>query len=136
MKEIRAGINAFTLIEKELKETNIPLKETYINKALRLVNKTMSEDLIRAWIKKCRPQLECEQPDRKEFENHIKKVERELKNKKKMEFPDVQISNERLFPHEFLFLLCNCKNRIEAITKLQKPEFTTERKSIKKYEMQ
>jgi hypothetical protein len=36
IKEIRAGINAFTLIEKELKETNIPLKENIILRALRV----------------------------------------------------------------------------------------------------
>lgn len=30
IKDIRAGINAFTLIEKELKETNIPLKVEWI----------------------------------------------------------------------------------------------------------
>lgn len=41
-----------------------------------------------------------------------------------------------LFPHEFLFLLCNTKNRLDIISKMPKPEFTTERKSIKKYEMQ
>jgi len=32
LKDIRAGINAFTLIEKELKETNIPLYEYHIPK--------------------------------------------------------------------------------------------------------
>jgi hypothetical protein len=36
IKEIRAGINAFILIEKELKETNIPLKESIILRGLRV----------------------------------------------------------------------------------------------------
>lgn len=36
LKEIRAGINAFTLMEKELKTTNIPLKESVILSTLRV----------------------------------------------------------------------------------------------------
>jgi hypothetical protein len=36
IKEIRAGINAFTLLEKELKETNLPLKEAVIIRAFRV----------------------------------------------------------------------------------------------------
>jgi hypothetical protein len=36
LKEIRAGINAFTLMEKELKITNIPLKEPVILSTLRV----------------------------------------------------------------------------------------------------
>lgn len=36
MKEIRAGVNAFTLIEKEIKETNLPLKEDIILRAFRV----------------------------------------------------------------------------------------------------
>jgi hypothetical protein len=47
IKEIRAGINAFTLMEKEIKETNLPLKESIILKAFHLINKTASEELVR-----------------------------------------------------------------------------------------
>jgi hypothetical protein len=79
IKDIRAGINAFTLIEKDLKETNIPLKEAVIQKALRFINKIASDDLIRAWIKKNRPMLECEKRERKDFEKYIKGVEKDLK---------------------------------------------------------
>lgn len=79
MKDIRAAINAFTLIEKELKETNIPLKESWIQKALWLMNKTVSDELIRKWIKTNRPLLECEQRERKDFEKHIRGVEKDLK---------------------------------------------------------
>jgi hypothetical protein len=52
-----------------------------------------------------------------------------------MVYPDDPDSHDKLFPHEFLFLLCNTKNRLEMFNKLPKPEFTAERKSIKKYEM-
>lgn len=53
-----------------------------------------------------------------------------------MVYPDEKDSNDKLFIHEFLFLLCNAKNRNEVILKLPKPEFTTERKSIRQYDMQ
>ncbi len=53
-----------------------------------------------------------------------------------MDYPDDQDSHDTLFPHEFLFLLCNTKSRLDIINKMPKPEFTTERNSIKKYEMQ
>jgi hypothetical protein len=82
LKDIRAGINAFTLIEKELKETNIPLKEAIIQRAFRLINKTVSDELIRAWIKKNRPMLECEKKERKDFERYIRGVEKDLKDQK------------------------------------------------------
>lgn len=75
-------MNAFTLIEKEFKETNIPLKEAVVLKTLRLINKTISEDLVKHWIKKNRHMLECEKKDRKEFEKYVRVVERELKEKK------------------------------------------------------
>ena len=55
---------------------------------------------------------------------------------KKMTYPDDSDSHDKLFPHEFLFLLCNTCNRIDMISKLPKPEFTKERKSIKQYDMQ
>lgn len=136
IKDIRAGINAFTLIEKELKETNIPLKEPIIQRAFRLINKTVSDQLISAWIKKNRPMLECEKKERKEFEKYIKGVEKDLKDTKGMIYPDDKDSNDKLFIHEFLFLLSNCKGRNELIMKLQGPEFNIKRKNIKQYEMQ
>lgn len=63
-------------------------------------------------------------------------VEKELKEKKNYTYPEDPSNNDKLFPHEFLFLLCNARNRLELINKLPKPEFTTERRNIKKYEMQ
>jgi hypothetical protein len=46
------------------------------------------------------------------------------------------MSKDRLFLHEFLYLLCNTKNRNEMYSKVPGAEFTIEKKSIKKYEMQ
>lgn len=41
-----------------------------------------------------------------------------------------------LFPHEFLFLMCNSKNRLELIGQLPKPELSTLKMSIRQYNMQ
>jgi hypothetical protein len=59
------------LIEKERKETNIPLKDDVILRAFRLINKAASDVLIRKWIKKNRPFLECEKKERKDFEKYV-----------------------------------------------------------------
>jgi len=95
----------------------------------------MSGELIHLWIKKFRHLLECEKADRRKFEAHVRKVEQDLKQSKGISYPDSQDTKERLFPHEFLFLLCNCRNRIEMINNLPKAEFTTERTNIKQYDM-
>ena len=79
--------------------------------------------------------MECEKSERKVFELHVRQVEKQLKEMKKMTYPDDSDSHDKLFPHEFLFLLCNTCNRIDMISKLPKPEFTKERKSIKQYDM-
>jgi hypothetical protein len=92
--------------------------------------------LIKQWIKINRPFLECEKKERKDFEKYIKGVEKDLKDKKGADYPEDKDSSDKLFIHEFLFLLCNTKGRNDMILKLPKPEFTTERKSIKQYEMQ
>ena len=99
------------------------------------MNKTMSEELISYWIKKSRSLFECEKKERKELEKHKRLLEQQLKRKKNMNYPDDKDSTDMLFPHEFLFLLCNAKNRLDIISKMPKPEFTIEKKSIKKYDM-
>ena len=59
-----------------------------------------------------------------------------MKTEKGSDYPDDKDSTDKLFIHEFLFLLCNGKGRNDTITKLTKPKFTTDRESIKQYEMQ
>lgn len=53
---------------------NLPLDEKILNKVLMLVNLTMSEPLIKKWIAKVRPQLECEMPERLQFEKTVKEI--------------------------------------------------------------
>jgi hypothetical protein len=100
-----------------------------------LINKTVSEELIRQWIKKNRPVMECEKKERRDFEKHVRTVEKDLKDQKGMTYPDDSSSNDKMFIHEFLFLLCNSRARVDMISKLPKPEFTIERRSIRRYEM-
>ncbi len=96
-----------------------------------MINKAVSEELIKQWIIKNKPYLECMKKERIDFERYVKGVERDLKEEKRMSYPDDKDSSEKLFIHEFLFLLCNTSPRIEMIPRLPRPERTTERKSIK-----
>lgn len=59
-KIMREGINAFTLMERDLQQTNLPVDEDVIYKTLMLVGMTMSPNLIKMWLKRVRPHLECE----------------------------------------------------------------------------
>jgi hypothetical protein len=43
---------------------NLPLDEKVLNRALMLLNLTMSEQLIKKWIQEVNPYLECKQLDR------------------------------------------------------------------------
>jgi len=110
MSEFHQGLLAFTLTEKDYYSVggNIPADVFVIMGALRMINKAISENLIAAWIEKCRPFLESEQPERKDLE------------RKFMDFdPDERIL-PMIYPHEFLFLLSNCKNRIDMINRIHK----------------
>lgn len=53
--------------------------------------------------------LECEKKERKDFEKYVRSVEKDLKEKKSMSYPDDKDSNDKLFIHEFLFLLANAR---------------------------
>lgn len=85
MSKIREGINAFMMVAHEKKENtpadqdtfaalsqNIDLDEKTIDRALMYVNMTLSQDLIREWIEKCKDMLECEDRNVKKFEQYYK----------------------------------------------------------------
>lgn len=97
-KLIRSGLYAWTLICREMAKntdmgeevvdekmnmqapvscTHLPLDEKLLNRCLMLLNLTMSEALIRKWIKQVRPQLECENPERKKFERLLTELRSE-----------------------------------------------------------
>lgn len=43
-------------------------------------------------------------------------------------------SEERIFPHEFLYLMANARNRRKLMKQLPQPNFTIERENIGWYE--
>ena len=49
-----------------------------------------------------------------------------------MNYPDDKYSTDKLFAHEFLFLLCNTKNWLESINMVPRAHLTLDKKSIKK----
>lgn len=58
--EIRHGISAYTLISRECKSEFLPLFVEKIIKAFRLVNKTISEVVLKKWYEHCKSNLECQ----------------------------------------------------------------------------
>lgn len=57
--------------ENQSQGANLPLDSGVLNRALMLLNLTLSEQLIKQWIKKVRPQLECENSKRRNFEKTL-----------------------------------------------------------------
>lgn len=53
-----------------------------------------------------------------------------------MNYPDDKDSTDKLFPHEFLFLLCNTKDWLDSINMVPWAHLTLDKKSIKKQEME
>ena len=53
---------------------NLPLDEEVLFMTMSLFDYTMSPDLIKGWIKKLRPFLQCEDKSNLEFENLVKEV--------------------------------------------------------------
>ena len=51
-KLIRQAIYAWTIICKQFSISNLPLDAYILNKALMLLNLTMSEKVIRSWLRK------------------------------------------------------------------------------------
>lgn len=118
--EIRQAIIAYTLISRECKEEWLPMYVEKIIKAFRIVNKTISEVVLQKWYEHVRSNLECHQ------ENRVK-LERDIKQRK-IEVPF-------LLPHEFLFLLCNCSDRLKTILRIHNPELVSEKRNIHQWEL-
>ena len=78
LKFVRSGLYAWSLVCKEIGCSNLPLDEKLLNRVLMLINLTMSENVIKQWIKKVRThpsQLECDQPDRLTFETTVRDIQ-------------------------------------------------------------
>lgn len=57
--EIRQGIIAYTLISRECKSEWLPMYVEKIIKTFRMVNKTISEVVLKKWYEHVRTNLEC-----------------------------------------------------------------------------
>ena len=68
-----------------------------------MVNKAISEVVLKKWYDSCKYHLDCNQEQRI-------KIEQEIKQKK--------IDVPFLLAHEFLFLLCNTTDRLELIRRV------------------
>jgi hypothetical protein len=67
------------------------------------MNLTISENILTMWYDKCEHVLECKSDQRIYFETILKKR---------------SIDAPFLMPHEFLFLVCNCEDRLKHIKKV------------------
>lgn len=113
LKLVRQTMYAWTLICKECDCSNLPLDPVVLNQALMLLNCTVSENLLKQWIKKVHPMLECEQPDRKKLELKVREIETQVVDPQSR-VPLTEKGNhnsEKLFAHEFLFLVANSLDR-------------------------
>jgi hypothetical protein len=67
------------------------------------MNKAISETILRKWYEHCKPYLDCESANRIMVEKEYKKT---------------AIASPFLLPHEFLFLMCNCEDRLLMIKRV------------------
>ncbi len=118
--EIRHGLNAYTLIVRETKEEFLSMYVEKVIKAFRLVNKSISELVLKKWYNRCKPYLECEDPNRIRMEK---------------EYKENNFTVPFILPHEFLFLLCNSEDRLKAIEMVHRPELVSNKGEIHNFEL-
>ncbi len=94
------AVNSFFEAERQSGVSNLPLNPQQINNAMRFANKTMSEDKIKSWLDRYSGSL-CWRAHLKRAmkEKHVKCMNRALEK------------YVALYPHEFLFLICNATER-------------------------
>ena len=85
-----------------------------------MVNKAISEVVLKKWYDSCKYHLDCNQEQRI-------KIEQEIKQKK--------IDVPFLLAHEFLFLLCNTTDRLELIRRVHQPELVSVKGNINNWEL-
>lgn len=111
--------------ENQRGRLNLPKDPDILFMTMALIDFTMSTALIAKWLAEVGPHLECAQPERKAFEKTVRAIQDKAKERVRREHGvavDVDASSaNRLMPHEFLFLLCNAKPRLETMTKIKHP---------------
>lgn len=99
---------------------------------------SISENLYNLWFKHVESNLEWSKKERRTFETALGALADEQWKQRKVAYgarePPVHDQPQLLprssnvpyiFPHEFLFLLCNSLNRLDLITRLHKPDLSS-----------
>ena len=115
---------------------NLPLDAVIINQTMKLVNRTMSENVIRKWIKLVAPKLDYAVLERQAFERKVRIIEGELREKHPnlRNVEEMPLSTDYILPHEFLFLLCNSVDRQTEMRKQKAPELDIEKRQIDNFD--
>jgi len=115
---------------------NLPLDPVIINQTMKLVNRTMSENVIRKWIKLVAPKLDYAVYERQAFERKVRIIETELKEKYQhlRNVEEMPLQTDYILPHEFLFLLCNSVDRQTEMRKQRAPELDISKHQIDEFD--
>lgn len=103
---IRHSLNAFELECRATKQDYLYLIDDKVHKCLRLINKSISEHVVKKWFEHVKTNLEWNKQDRRIFEKEQK---------------EQRIDIPFILPHEFIYLVCNTIDRLEAIEKMHRP---------------
>ena len=121
IENIRHGLNAFALICREPpKQDYLMMEKSKIHRAMRLINLSISDNILNFWMDHVKSNIEWSKKERRRFEAEHKET--------KVDIPF-------LFPHEFLFLLCNSLNRLESIRRLHKPDLSSNMGDVYQWEI-
>ena len=126
VEQIRHGLNAYILICREDKNDHLYLEDdahvkkdkdksssvfgAKVHQALRLINMSISQNILKAWYDHVKFNLEWNQEERRKFEKESR---------------EANIDIPYILPHEFLFLLCNCENRLSTINRMHRPDLSS-----------
>ena len=120
LEEIKEALNVFWLVERDYEGHNIPLKYNSLLSTLTLLNKTISKKVLKYWIEECGHLLEWTQEQAKK-----EKMESAIDMLKDLQDLSTDGREPRIYPHEFIYLLCNCESRGEMLTGIEEKVKTT-----------
>lgn len=120
VEQIRHGLNAYILSCRETKQDLLYLIDDKIHRTLRLINMGISDDILKKWFEHVKYNLDWNKQERRKFEK---------------EHRNERIDIPFILPHEFLFLLCNCLNRLNTINKMHKLDLSSVLDNIYQWEV-
>ncbi len=141
--EMRQGLLAYTLTARDCGKEFLPLEYSKVVKAFRLLNKTLSQHVLDRWYQHCKGNLECHSSSRIYVERVIKDPLRP-ESKKITDKTNKNVASQKynrwavepyVLSHEFLYLLCNCEDRLKTIRRVHKPELVSDKGLINHWEL-